>query len=166
MKHHGFVVLEAFYEWVAVKDLLQAGVVTMAQVKAEFDKQSEERKVRILAAGKKYQPTPTELKDPRLRQIVIEFKPDDGNPLLVPTILSYSEVGTSFDQGRDAGFAIITDVPTAEIAKAGHDRCPVILDWNEIQLWLDPNSLSAKAFIELLSNRKNRVFEHKLAEAA
>jgi len=166
MKHHGFVVLEAFYEWVAVKDLLKAGVVTLAQVKTEFDKQSEDRKARILAAGKKYKPTPTELKDPRLRKIVIEFKPHDGHPLLVPTIFSYSEAGAGFDQGRDTGFAIITDEPTPEIENAGHDRCPVILDWDEMRQWLDPKSLPAEAFIELLRNRKNPVFEHKLAEAA
>ncbi len=166
MKHHGFVVLEAFYEWVAVKDLLKAGVVTLAQVKAEFEKQSEERKARILAAGKKYKPTPTETKDPRLRQIVIEFKPNDDKPLLVPTIFSFSESGEGFDGGRDSGFAIITDVPTPEIENAGHDRCPVILDWDEMQQWLNPKSMSAEDFLELLNNRKKPLFEHKLAEAA
>ncbi len=166
LKHHGFVVLEAFYEWVAVKDLLQAGVVTLAQVKAEFEKQAEERKARILAAGKKYKPTPTELKDPRLRQIVIEFKPNDGKPLLVPTIFSYSEDGEGFDGGADSGFAIITDVPTPEIENAGHDRCPVILEMHEIEQWLNPRSMAPEDFLELLKNRKQPIFEHKLAEAA
>jgi putative SOS response-associated peptidase YedK len=166
MRHHGFVVLEAFYEWVAVKDLLRAGVVTLQEVKAEFEKQAEERKSRILAAGKKYKPTPTELKDPRLRQIVIEFKPDDGRHLLVPTIFSFSEEGEGFDGGRDVGFAIITDVPTPEIENAGHDRCPVILDQHEIEQWLNPKSMAAEDFLELLQNRKKPMFEHRLAEAA
>jgi putative SOS response-associated peptidase YedK len=166
MKHHGFVVLEAFYEWVSVKDVLRAGVVTLAQVKAEFEKQAEERKARILAAGKKYKPTPTELKDPRLRQIVIEFRPDKNDPLLVPTIFSYSEEGEGFDGGRDPGFAIITDVPTPEIENAGHDRCPVILSREEIELWLNPRSMSEEDFLELLNNRKKPIFEHRLAEAA
>lgn len=166
MKHHGFVVLEAFYEWVAVKDLLKAGVVTLPQVKAEFEKQAEERKARILVAGKKYKPTPTELKDPRLRQIVIEFKPDDGKPLLVPTIFSYSEEGEGFDGGRDVGFAMITDVPTPEIENAGHDRCPVILEMHEIEQWLNPRSMKSDDFLELLNNRKKPLFAHRLAEAA
>lgn len=102
MKHHGFIVLEGFYEWVAVSDLIKARVVTLDQVEEVFSQQSKERKLKILSAGKKYKPTPTELKKPLSRQIIIEFKPEDGQELMAPVIFSY---GLLKDEKEDAGFA-------------------------------------------------------------
>ena len=74
LKHHGFIVLDGFYEWVTVKDLLNAGVVKLADIEKEFSRQSAERKEKILADGRKWKPTPTENKNPVDRQIIIEFK--------------------------------------------------------------------------------------------
>ena len=163
MVHHGFCVLEGFYEWVSVKDLIKAGVVSLAAVKEEFGKQAEDRKAKILAAGKTYKPTPTELKDPLLRQIIIEFRPDDGSELLVPTIFSYGPV----EHGHhDVGFAIITDDPGPEIVAAGHDRCPVILEPDAVDLWLDFKGKSARELTALLARRQRVTFRHRLAEAA
>lgn len=164
-QHHGIVILDAFYEWVSVADLLQAGVVTLDGVKDEFAKQAEERKAKILAAGKKYKPTPTELEDPRMRQIIIEFKPDDGHELVAPTIFSYSEVSDGEETRLDAGFAIVTDDPQPEISEAGHDRCPVILDPQALDAWLHPDARKPEEMIELLGQRKRVTFRHKLAEA-
>ncbi len=56
--------------------------------------------------------------------------------------------------------------PTPEIENAGHDRCPVILEMHEIEQWLNPRSMAPEDFLELLKNRKQPIFEHKLAEAA
>jgi putative SOS response-associated peptidase YedK len=166
MRHHGLVVLEAFYEWVAVKDLLAAGVVTLDEVKAEFAKQAEERKAKILASGKKYRPTPTEQKDPRTRQIIIEFAPEDGSELVAPAIFSYAKIGDGESERWDAGFAIVTDDPPLEVSDAGHDRCPVILDREAVERWLRPDGLTPEAVIELLGRKQRITFKHKLAEAA
>jgi len=163
MKHHGFVVLEGFYEWVAVQDLLMAGVVALRDVEAEFAKQSEERKRKILAVGKKYKSTPTESKDPLLRKIVIEFRPDDQQEMLAPVIFSH---GVQANGHKGWGFAIITDDPPLEISAAGHDRCPVILQPEALTQWLHPESSGPKDLIELLGMKQRVAFNHKLPEVA
>jgi putative SOS response-associated peptidase YedK len=166
MVNHGFVVLEAFYEWVQVQDLLKAGVVTLKSIEAEFAKQAEERRARVVAAGKKHKPTPTELKDPCLRQIIIEFKPEDGQEMLAPVIFSSNR--EIFESGEmwDFGFAIVTDDPPFEVEQAGHDRCPVILEGDAIESWLHPETLSAEKLIGLLGMKKRIIFKHILANAS
>jgi putative SOS response-associated peptidase YedK len=166
MHHHGFVVLEGFYEWVGVKDLLKAGVVTLKDVEAEFAKQAEERKAKVLATGKKYKPTPIEQKDPRMRQIIIEFKPEDGQEMLAPVIFSYGKDGLGGAGKWDAGFAIVTDDPPFEIEQAGHDRCPVILEPEALKEWLYFAGAMPEELIQLLGKKKRVTFKHKLAEAA
>lgn len=163
MVHHGFVVLDGFYEWVAVKDLLQAGVVSLNLIKQKFERQTEERKAKVLSSGKKYKPTPTELKDPHFRQIIIEFKPEDEIEMIAPVIFSTSILE---DGQVDHGFAIVTDDPPKEISSAGHDRCPVILEPDSIANWLDFKSQSAADIVKILGQNKRVLFQHRLAETA
>lgn len=164
LRHHGFIVLQGFYEWVAVKDLLKAGVVTLDDVKAEFARQSEERKAKILVQGKKYKPTPTELKDPLDRQIIIEFKPTADADLLVPVIFSEKKL----DSGEvDKGFAIVTDEPLPDILEAGHDRSPVILNEESIAAWIGVGSGSRAAAMDaILASATLPTFHHKLDTAS
>ena len=131
-KNHGVVVLRGFFEWVKVSTLLKAGVVDIKDVEAEFLRQAELRKEKILASGKKYKPTPTELKDPRFRDVVIKFSPSLHQELIVPVIFSEGDDG----KGLRKGFALITDDPPKEVRSAGHDRCPVNLDDNGVDGWL------------------------------
>jgi putative SOS response-associated peptidase YedK len=163
-KHHGVVVLNGFYEWVAVKDLLCAGVVTIMDVETEFQRQSESRKQKIEAEGKLWKPTPTEKKPATDRQIIIEFRPDDGEDLIVPVIFSYMEGQGSSPYLK--GFAIITDDPTEDIARAGHDRCPVILNERDMETWLDPKAMTPERFSEFLTQRRRVNFKHQLAKAS
>lgn len=165
MRHHGFIVIKAFYEWVAVADLLQAGVVTLAQVTAEFARQATERQVKVEAAGKTYKPTPTERKDPRFRQIIIEFLPkSDAGDLLVPVVYSVRKLD---DGSVGKGFAIVTDDPPPEISIAGHDRCPVFLaDLAAVEAWLHPERQSAAEMLAILGRQRRIAFTHALPEAA
>lgn len=164
MKHHGVVVLNGFYEWVAVKDLLSAGVVRLSDIEKEFARQAEARKQKIISEGKTWKPTPTEKKPAIERQIIIEFKPEDGNDLIVPVIFSYAHEDQ--DLAGKAGFAVITDEPTAEIEQAGHDRCPIILDEQDIDSWLNHDGMSAELFQSFLEKRRRVEFRHGLAIAA
>lgn len=163
MKHHGIVILKGFYEWVSVADLLSAGVVTLKEVELEFKRQSDERKLRFLSQGKKWKPTATELKDPRHRQIIIEFKSDDDEDLIVPVIFSH---GGSEKDALEKGFAIVTDEPPFEIEQAGHDRCPVILQTGAENIWMHPEKQTAKSMQEMLGDRKKITFKHTLAKVA
>lgn len=162
MKYHGFIVLSGFFEWVEVRDLLKAGVVTLQQIQAEFARQTEERKAKILLAGKPYKPTPTELKPSHLRKIIIQFNPDDGSDLIVPVIFS-----SSGQQYRFAnGFAIVTDEPPSEIRAAGHDRCPIILQPDALSVWLHPEHRTTKELDAVLAQRQRTTFKHQLPVAA
>jgi putative SOS response-associated peptidase YedK len=163
MCHHGFVVLERFYEWVLVEDLLQAGVVTLEQVTEEFRRQAAQRQAKIIAAGKKYKPTPTEQTDPRRRRIIIEFRANGSEDLTVPVIFSQAKL----EGGRwDSGFAIITDLPPQEVMAAGHDRCPVVLESGALQDWLHPDGKSSLQLQEVLGRRQLVTFQHQLPGAA
>lgn len=162
MKHHGVVILEGFFEWVAVKDLLQAGHVTIEQVRKDFELQKELRKTKIIEAGKPYKPTPTEIKDPRFRKIVIQFSPAKSQDLVVPVIFSFPQGNA---QG-DAGFAIVTDDPPAEIKAAGHDRCPIIIQPEAIDAWLDVGVKTSQDFNEILTQHRQLHFVHQLPTAA
>lgn len=157
MKHHGFIVLEAFYEWVDVKDLLSAGVVTIKEITQEFERQAAVRRSKLEAQGKPYKPTPTELKNPRFRKIIIEFRPD-GHELLVPVIYSTNK--------QRSGFAIVTQDPPPEISDAGHDRCPVFLERSAIEDWLSPRGKTVDEMQAVLDRSPQERFYHRLPEAA
>jgi len=165
MHHHGFVIVTAFFEWVSVRDLLKAGTVTISEVEANFQRQQEERKTRILASGKKYKPTPTELKSPIDRQIIIQFTPEDGSDLVVPVIFSRNP-NQSSESAFSGGFAIITDEPPPEISRAGHDRCPVILESGAELEWLNFEDKNAHDLEILLDRRRRTFFRHQLADAS
>ncbi len=160
---HGFVALRGFFEWVQVRDLLAAGVVNIEQVTEEFQRQSAERRKKIEDEGKKYKPTKTELTDPRFRKIVICFKPQDEEDLLVPVIFNHRK---NADGTLSKAFAIITDDPPPEIQAAGHDRCPLTLTEHSITAWLAYKGKDSTAAKEILSQGKRLSFTHSLDRAA
>ena len=159
-KRHGFVLLGSFYEWVEVQDLLRAGVVDFAEVKAQFEKETLERKERIIAAGKKYVPTATESKDPKTRKIVIQFHPEDDQALFVPVV--YTEKRLE-DGAPDRGFAIVTDDPQHEVLAAGHDRSPSFVTREAVLEWIDVKNKGFRDLLQLLDQKPPKHFEHKLA---
>lgn len=163
LKHHGVIILSGFYEWVKVADVLKAGRVSLNEVRKEFERQSNERKARIIAQGKTYKPTKTELKDPQFRDIVINFTPDTTQDLIVPVIFS---INPSLPEHLNKGFAIITDEPPPEIREAGHDRTPIFIDKSSIEPWLRSDKLSATTADKLLGHQKKITFEHCLDIAA
>lgn len=156
--HHGFMILAGFSEWVTVKDLLLAGVISIGEVKAEFEAQAEARKQKILEAGKKYAATKTEKLDPRFRNIIIDFIPDQQTDIYVPVI--FNEVG-----GMKA-FAMVTDDPLPEVASAGHDRTPIMLTLKAISDWIHPEGKTVKELDAILDQRAPVHFKHQLLKAA
>lgn len=162
--NHGFILLKGFFEWVAVKDLLKAGRVSMAEINAEFEQQKSIRKQRLKAAGKPYKPTKAELTAAQFRKIALSFTPDSGSELFVPVIFSKQSSPSAPDR---LGFAIVTDNPPAEVAAAGHDRCPIFLTYEGIQAWIEnPRERSTEALDQILSLRPSTLFTHEIAKAS
>lgn len=161
-KGHGMIIMKAFYEWVEVRDLLKAGVVRLKDIESEFERQTELRHEKIKAAGKPYKKTKTETKHPLERKIVIEFRPDQDAGMLVPVVFN-----TDPDGKRPyKGFAIITDDPPDEVAAAGHDRCPIILNKTSIQKWLHPEAISEQHLLEILKQGVLPELHHSLDQAS
>lgn len=162
-KHHGFVVLDGFYENVVVRDLVKAGVISITEVQAFFNAKAEARKESILAKGKKYKPTPTEQKPTLDRNIEILFQTETPQELLVPVIFNEKVLEDGY---RDKGFAIVTDEPLPEVAAAGHDRSPVMLLWEDIDQWLRFDGKTPEQLDAILAQSRKVIFEYGIAEAA
>lgn len=160
--HHGFVLLDRFYEWVEVQDLIRAGEVGLEEVRKQFARESKERKLRILAAGKKYAPTPTEKKDPSERKIIIEFHPEDDEGLFVPVVFTEKRLA---DGEIDRGFAIVTDDPQHEVLAAGHDRSPSFITRDAVMDWIEVKGKGYGDFQNILDQKPKKFFEHHLAPA-
>lgn len=162
LKQHGLAWLDGFFEWVAVPDLLKAGVVTVDQVRAHFEAQALERKVKLEAQGKKHKLTKTELTDPRFRKIIIQFQPAEQALMLAPVLITQ----VTKDGKMERRFAIITDDPPPEIAEAGHDRCPIMLTADGAEQWLSDASKVRSQAHAILGMKQRIFFEHRLPEVA
>lgn len=57
-------------------------------------------------------------------------------------------------------FAIITDEPSKEILRMGHDRCPIFLSEDKIDSWLSPDKINYGDVYKLLSSRENVEFKY------
>lgn len=160
--NHGLMIVTGrFWESVVVKDLLNAGVVQLDEIKARFDKATEERKLRVLAKGKKYAPTKTE-KEPILeRSIKIEFEALDNARLLAPVVFSRRILD---DRREDLGCAIVTDEPHQDVRAAGHDRTPVFLTEKVAQNWMNPQVYQSDSLRRFLTQKPTLTFVHRLAK--
>lgn len=58
-------------------------------------------------------------------------------------------------------FAIITDDPPREILEMGHDRCPIFLAQEKIDLWLEPQGKSKSEIYQLLKTREPTCFDYR-----
>jgi putative SOS response-associated peptidase YedK len=158
LQHHGLIVIEAFYEWVGVADLIRGGEVSLEDVEKTFEKQSLERKKKVLESNKKYRPTPTELKDPRERKIIIQFAPQDKQLMHVPVIFSVNH-----ENAKEFGFAIITDDPPQDVSSAGHDRCPIVLSREGALDWFTAKMKKSSDYLKILGDIRVPKLIHKIA---
>ncbi|WP_277182797.1 SOS response-associated peptidase family protein [Caballeronia sp. BR00000012568055] len=92
--------------------------------------------------------------------VVLEFKPDSGEDMLVACLWSR---WTAKDQPDLLSFAAITDEPPAEVAAAGHDRCIVPIKPENVEAWLNPDASNLAALQAILDDRDRPYYEHRLA---
>jgi putative SOS response-associated peptidase YedK len=90
--------------------------------------------------------------------VILEFRPRPTLEMLVACLWSHWQEG---DESL-LSFAAITDAPPAEIAAAGHDRCIIPLQRENLDAWLDPRGDLPSAY-RILDDRVRPYYEHRLA---
>ena len=93
------------------------------------------------------------------QNIVLEFEPHDGAPMLVACLWSHWKG----PKGELLSVAAITDEPPPEVAAAGHDRCIIPIKPEHIDAWLDPDPNDLAASYAILDDRQRPHYEHRLA---
>mgnify|MGYP002265940559 CR=1 FL=1 len=90
---------------------------------------------------------------------LIYFKPQDKEQMWAPCLWDYWK---SHDQKiQYFSFAIITTDPPQEVLEAGHDRCPIFLKENQIDIWLNPEGLSKKEIYESLDIQEDVIYKNE-----
>ncbi len=93
------------------------------------------------------------------QNVVLEFSPDDGQPMFVACLWSR----WTGAEGELLSFAAITDEPPSEVAATGHDRCIVPIKPEHVGAWLDPDPKNLAACYALLDDRQQPYYQHRLA---
>ena len=98
-----------------------------------------------------------------VEDVVIEFKPETGEDMLVACLWSrWSGPG----QPDLLSFAAITDDPPPEISEVGHDRCIIPIRPENLDAWLSPDPKKLAAMYEILDDRERPYYEHRWLKAA
>ncbi|WP_250519101.1 SOS response-associated peptidase family protein, partial [Caballeronia sp. ATUFL_M1_KS5A] len=92
--------------------------------------------------------------------MVVEFRPEDGKPMLVACLWSR---WTAPGQPDLLSFAAITDEPPLEVTAAGHDRCIVPIKPEHVEAWLHPDPQDLASLYAILDDRHRPYYEHRLA---
>jgi len=99
--------------------------------------------------------------DGKPRNEVLEFRPDDGQELLVACLWS-RWIG---DDGEELlSFAAITTEPPPEVLAAGHDRCIVPIKAEHLDAWLQPEGRSLGELYAILEDRARPFYQYEVAE--
>jgi putative SOS response-associated peptidase YedK len=98
--------------------------------------------------------------DEDVEDIVIEFKPQTGEEMLVACLWSR---WTKPGEPDLLSFAAITDHPPPEVAIAGHDRCIIPLRPEDLSAWLSPEGRTLEELETILDDRFRPYYEHRLA---
>ena len=96
----------------------------------------------------------------REQNVEIMFTPSTGEELLVACLWTYVEAA-----GENPGFytfAAITDDPPLEVVEAGHDRCPVPIQEDDIDAWLNPDPNDGPSMYAILDRRVRPFYAHQL----
>lgn len=87
------------------------------------------------------------------------FEPDGFEDMWSASL--YSQTKTK--AGLLESFAMVTDDPPKEVAAAGHDRCPVFLDHEFLDDWMNPKGKTLEYLDGLLTHKEKTYFSHASA---
>lgn len=99
------------------------------------------------------------------KNVVLHFDPRPGAEMLVACLWArWSRAPRDAPDTRELhSFAAITDDPPPEIAATGHNRCVIPLKRSSVDEWLAPESVSRERLEEILSDREQLFYEHRIA---
>lgn len=60
-------------------------------------------------------------------------------------------------------FDAITDKPPPEVATAGHDRCIIQINPENVYAWLNPDPKELAGLYRILNERRQAYYEHRMA---
>lgn len=98
----------------------------------------------------------------REQSVELLFTPSSGESLFVACLWTYVEAA-----GDDPGFytfAAITDDPPIEVVEAGHDRCPVPIQEEDIEAWLNPRPNDYANLYAILDRRVRPYYKHQVVQ--
>jgi putative SOS response-associated peptidase YedK len=98
----------------------------------------------------------------REQNVEILFTPSTAEELFVACLWIYVEAAG--DAPGFYTFAAITDDPPLEVVEAGHDRCPVPIQQEDIDAWLNPDPNDLARLYGILDRRARPFYEHQLAQ--
>ncbi|HEY8278425.1 MAG TPA: SOS response-associated peptidase family protein [Bdellovibrionota bacterium] len=90
----------------------------------------------------------------------IAFRPEERPLMWAASLYSVPQGQAALPY---ASFAMITDEPPAEVAQAGHDRCPIFLRSDLLDTWLRYGEKSPQDFVALLESKEKTFYLHALA---
>ncbi len=92
--------------------------------------------------------------------IVLHFNPRPATDMLLACVWDHWS-----GKGEDAfdSFALITDEPPPEVAATGHNRCPIPLTMENLDVWLTPEGRDLSTLQALLEDRERPYYEHRKA---
>lgn len=97
------------------------------------------------------------------KNVVLQFRPRPAQLMRIACV--YSTWIDPADGRKLLSFAAVTDDPPAEVAAAGHDRCPVNLSAAAADRWLAPQGQDGAALQALLDERERPYYEHEVLAA-
>lgn len=90
---------------------------------------------------------------PSGKKMLISFSPQNRELMWSPCL--FDQWSSKNGENHINSFALITTDPQKEVLKAGHDRNPIFLPKNEIDLWLSPEKLTKTKILGLLSKKED-----------
>jgi putative SOS response-associated peptidase YedK len=94
------------------------------------------------------------------KKVLINFSPENKELMWAPAI--YDTWTSPSGEIKFESFALITTDPPPEVEQAGHDRCPIYLKEDQIDSWLQPQSMKSNEALNILKNTEPAHFiSHK-----
>ena len=96
------------------------------------------------------------------KNVVLEFEPRDGEPMLIACLWSRWTDPKSIAPDL-LSFAAITDDPEPEVAAAGHDRTIINIKPEHVDAWLNPDPANLGALYAIFDDKRHPYYEHRVA---